>query len=167
MKNEIDLSTKNLLLTEEERIKAYEDWFERMRNEPEYVPYASNNRRVIEVVSYRKIWNEEQIKYLMWTNETVLYSCLKELYCCQTQEEKAIGNTQEHNGIGFNAYDAPFLSAMIKDLNKYGHLTYGQRDKTKRMLQKYSKQLVKLANDKKYNKEVNVVICDEQNLSNE
>lgn len=115
---------------------------------------------MIEVKTYRKIWNEEQIKYLIMTNESVLYSCLKNLYDCQTEEEKATGNTQEDNGIGFNAYDAPFLSAMIKDLKKYGHLTYGQRDKTKQILQKYSKQLVNMANDKKYNKEVNVVISN-------
>ena len=90
---------------------------------------------------------------------------MRKLYDCQTEEEKAVGNTQEDTGVGFNAYDAPFLSAMIKSLNQYGHLTYGQRDKTKRILQKYSKQLVKMANSRKYNKEVNVVINNEQILS--
>ena len=113
---------------------------------------------MIKVIAYRKLWNEEQIKWLIMTNESVLYSCLKNLYDCQTEEEKAIGNTQEENGIGFNAYDAPFLSAMVKDLNKYGHLTYNQRDKTKKILQKYSKQLVKMANSRKYNKEVGITI---------
>ena len=116
---------------------------------------------MIEVKAYRKLWNEEQIKYLMLTKESVLYSCLKNLYDCQTEEEKTIGNTQEDNGVGFNAYDAPFLSAMVKDLNKYGHLTYGQRERTKQILQKYSKQLVRMANNKKYNHEVNVVINNE------
>lgn len=115
---------------------------------------------MIEVKAYRKIWNEEQIKWLIISNESVLYSCLRKLYDCQTEEEKAIGNTQEHNGIGFNAYDAPFLSAMIKDLNKYGNLTYGQREKTKMILQKYSKQLAKMANNPKYSKEVNVVVSN-------
>lgn len=118
---------------------------------------------MIEVKAYRKIWNEDQIKYLILTNESVLYSCLKNLYDCQTEEEKAIGNTQEENGIGFNAYDAPFLSAMIKDLDKYGHLTYGQREKTKHILQKYSKQLVKMANSRKYNKEVGIIIGERVN----
>lgn len=117
---------------------------------------------MIKVIAYRKIWNEEQMKYLILTNESVLYSCLKKLYDCQTEEEKSVGNTQEHNGIGFNAYDAPFLSAMMKDLNKYNHLTYGQREKTKKILQKYSKQLVKMANSQKYNKEVNVVISNDE-----
>lgn len=120
---------------------------------------------MIEVKAYRKLWNEDQIKYFIKTNTSVLYSCLRELYNCQTDEEKINGNTSEENGIGFNAYDAPFLSAMIKDLNKYGHLTYGQREKTKQMILKYSKQLVKMANSRKYNKEVNVVINNEQTLS--
>ena len=117
---------------------------------------------MIEVQAYRRIWNEDQIKYLMLTNAYVLYSCLENLYDCQTEEEKAVGNTQVDNGIGFNAYDAPFLSAMIKDLKKYGHLTFTQRDKTRKMLEKYSKQLVKMANDKRYNKEVNVVISNDE-----
>lgn len=86
---------------------------------------------MIEVKAYRKLWNEDQIKYFIKTNTSVLYSCLRELYNCQTEEEKVNGNTQEENGIGFNAYDAPFLSAMIKDLNKYGHLTNGQKEKNK------------------------------------
>ena len=115
---------------------------------------------MIKVKAYRNLWNEEQIKYLILTKESVLYSCLENLYNCQTEEEKVAGNTQEENGIGFNAYDAPFLSAMIKDLKKYGHLTYGQREKTKQILQKYAKQLVKMANSKKYNKPVDVVISN-------
>lgn len=117
---------------------------------------------MIEVKAYRKLWNEDQIKYLILTNESVLYSCLRNLYDCQTEEEKSVGNTQEENGVGFNAYDAPFLSAMIKDLDKYGHLTYKQREKTKYILQKYSKQLVKMANSRKYNKEVGIIIGENE-----
>lgn len=109
---------------------------------------------MITIKYVRKLWNEEQIKYWINRSDEVLYLALRALYGCQTDQEKLDGNTSEENGVGFNAYDAPFLSAMIKDLDKWGHLTKGQKEKTRPMIMKYSKQLVKLANDKKYNKEV-------------
>ena len=85
---------------------------------------------MLEITAYQKIWNEEQIKYLIQTNRQVLYKSLLVLYDKQTDTEKVNGNTSEHNGIGFNAYDAPFLCAMVKSYNKWGSLTYDQRQKT-------------------------------------
>ena len=102
----------------------------------------------------RKYWTEEEMKNIISKSNKALYNCLRQLYDQQTDEEKNVGNTQEHNGVGFNAYDAPFLSAMIKSLDQYGHLTNGQLEKTRPLLMKYSKQLVVLANNKKYNKPV-------------
>lgn len=109
---------------------------------------------MIIITEARKYWTEEEIKNKIDESDKALYQCLRILYNQQTDEEKAVGNTQEHNGIGFNAYDAPYLSAMIKSLDKWGHLTNGQKEKTRPLIKKYSKQLAKLANDKKYNKPV-------------
>ena len=111
---------------------------------------------MIQIKYVRKLLNEEQIRYWINKSDEVLYLALKELYNCQTEEEKFVGNTSEHNGIGFNPYDAPFLSAMVVSLNQYGHLTKGQKEKTRPMILKYSKQLTNIANDKKFNKEVMV-----------
>lgn len=105
-----------------------------------------------------KIWAEDDIARLIQNNEKVLYSSLKHLYDCQTDAEKSVGNTQEHNGVGFSAYDAPFLSAMVKSLEKWGHLTNGQKEKTIPILVKYRKQITKLANEyeaKKYERKTN------------
>lgn len=103
------------------------------------------------VTEKKKVWTEEQIKYLIQTNDKVLYGALRHLYGFQTEPERETGNTQESNGVGFNAYDAPFLSAMYRDLQKYGHLTNGQKEKTRKMIIKYNKQLTKIAN-KAYSK---------------
>lgn len=109
---------------------------------------------MIDIKYARKIWTEDEIKEKIDKYDKVVYSCLFQLYNQQTESEKAVGNTQEHNGVGFNAYDAPFLCAMVKSYNEWGHLTKGQLEKTRPLLKKYAKQLVKLANNKKYNKPV-------------
>lgn len=75
---------------------------------------------MIKITAYRKLWTEEEIKESMLKSDKALYTCLRKLYECQTDLEKCNGNTSEHNGIGFNAYDAPYLSAMIKSLDKWG-----------------------------------------------
>lgn len=108
---------------------------------------------MIVITKVRNYWTEEQIKYFL-NIPCVLEKALLALWDEQTDDEKNSGITKEHNGKGFNAYDAPFLSAMVKSLKQYGHLTKGQREKTTRILSKYSKQLTVLANDRKYNKEV-------------
>lgn len=99
-----------------------------------------------DVTEKKKIWTEEQIKYLIQTNDEVLYRALRKLYGYQTEIERQAGNTQESNGVGFNAYDAPFLSSIYKSLEQYGHLTNGQKQKTRYALLKYNKQLTRIAN---------------------
>ena len=94
----------------------------------------------------KRVWREEEVVYYILNNDKSLYGALRKLYDCQTDKEKESGNTQEHNGIGFNAYDAPYLSAMVKSLNEWGKLTNGQKEKTRQILVKYRKQLTNLAN---------------------
>lgn len=109
---------------------------------------------MIDIKYVRNIWTEEQIKWYIENNEQVLYKALMALYNNQTDEEKAIGNTQVNNGVGFNAFDAPFLCAVSRSYLQYGHLTNGQKESTIPKLLKYTKQLTQIANSKKYNKEV-------------
>lgn len=107
---------------------------------------------MIEITGVRKIWTEEEIKNVLKTNEEFLYHALMFLYNQQTETEKYNGNTSEHNGVGFNAYDAPYLSAIARSYIQYGHLTKGQKEKTIPLIMKYSKQLMKEANSAKYRK---------------
>lgn len=112
-----------------------------------------------------KVWNKEEIINLIEKYDWVLYNSLIALYKCQTEEEKINGNTSEHNGIGFNAVDAPYLCAMFKSLNKYGHLTNGQKEKTRKIILKYSKQITMLANEHEKKKDLKRQI-DELNGDN-
>ena len=109
---------------------------------------------MIELTGYRIIWTEEQIRNYVKNNEEFLYHALMFLYNQQTDIEKENGNTSEHNGVGFNAYDAPFLSAIARSYIQYGHLTKGQKEKTIPLILKYSKQLLKEANSSKYRRSV-------------
>lgn len=94
----------------------------------------------------KRVWTEEEIKELVQTNDTVLYGALKKLYACQTADEQNTKETKEHNGVGFNGFDAEFLSSVAEFLLKRGFLTEKQKMYTRRKLVKYNKQLTKLAN---------------------
>ena len=94
----------------------------------------------------KKVWTEDEIKDLVQTNDKVLYGALKQLYACQTADEKSSGETRICNGAGFNGSDARILSSMAEFLKKTGFLTPKQRVIVRRKLVKYNKQLTKLAN---------------------
>jgi hypothetical protein len=93
-----------------------------------------------------KTWTNDEIKELVQTNDKVLYGALKNLYACQTSDEKAAGQTHEVNGKGFNGVDAPILSSFCEFLNKTGFLTPKQKIIARKKLIKYTKQLTALAN---------------------
>lgn len=92
------------------------------------------------------LWTEEEVMSLLETNDKVLYGALKHLYTCQTEDEKNAGATQDHNGVGFNAYDADFLTSVCKQLLDRGTLSPKQKEVARKKLKKYKKQLVALAN---------------------
>lgn len=93
-----------------------------------------------------KVWTEQEIRDLIQTNDTVLYGALKKLYACQTADEQDSQETKEHNGVGFNGVDAPFLSNVAEFLLKKGFLTDKQKFYVRKKLVKYNKQLTRLAN---------------------
>ena len=93
-----------------------------------------------------RVWTEEEIKNLVQTNDKVLYGALKKLYECQTVDEQQIGETKEHNGVGFNGVDSKFLSSVSEFLIHRGFLTEKQKVATRKRLIKYNKQLTRLAN---------------------
>lgn len=93
-----------------------------------------------------KTWTAEEIKTLVQTNDKVLYGALKKLYACQTADERAAGETNHNNGVGFNGVDAPILSSFCEFLNKTGFLTPKQKIIARKKLVKYNKQLTVLAN---------------------
>lgn len=94
----------------------------------------------------KRVWTADEIKEMVQTNDKVLYGALKKLYACQTADEQAVGETKEHNGVGFNGLDAQFLSSTAEFLKKTGFLTDKQKIVVRKKLVKYTKQLTRLAN---------------------
>lgn len=93
-----------------------------------------------------RVWTEDEIKILVQTNDKVLYGALKRLYAEQTADEQSAGETQHHNGAGFNGADSRFLSSVSEFLLKNGFLTNKQKIVVRKKLVKYNRQLTRLAN---------------------
>lgn len=93
-----------------------------------------------------KVWTAEEIQEWLDKDDRVVASALYRLYECQTTEEQQGAETTEHNGQGFNAYDAPLLTSFTEDALRRGYLTPAQAALARKRLKKYIKQLVFLAN---------------------
>lgn len=93
-----------------------------------------------------RVWTEEEVKYLIQVNDKVLYGALKHIYACQTEDEKRSDSTREHNGVGFNSFDAEFMTSICKQLEQRGTLSEKQKAVARKKLVKYNKQLTRLAN---------------------
>lgn len=93
-----------------------------------------------------KEWTVDEIKSLLETNDTFVIRSLLKLYSYQTEAEQNDDETTEHNGLGFNSYDAKALSGMTKTLMKNLIISKSQVKYARTKLMKYSKQLTKIAN---------------------
>ena len=94
----------------------------------------------------KRVWTEDEIKHLVQTNDKVLYGALKNLYNCQTSDEKTCEHTSHQNGAGFNKVDAQVLTSITEFLIKTGFLTSKQKELVRKKLVKYTGQLTRLAN---------------------
>lgn len=93
-----------------------------------------------------RIWKEDEIRELVQKNDKVLCKALMKLYSYQTAGEKSLNSTHEYNGVGFNRFDAKFLTSVCKWYEEKGFLTEGQKTAVRSTLRKYTKQLTKIAN---------------------
>ena len=62
------------------------------------------------------------------------------VYGNQTGTEKAEGETKRENGIGFNKFDAPVLTAIAADYESHGWITSDQLREVSRRIRKYHAQ---------------------------
>jgi hypothetical protein len=90
-----------------------------------------------------KVWRQADILDLLERNDAAVVRGLKLIYARQTAGEQASLSTREHNGRGFTALDAPFLSDIARKLPRYNdHMTPRQMFKVRLKLKKYWKQLL-------------------------
>lgn len=94
----------------------------------------------------KKVWTKEEIWEKIQNNDKVMYRALVRLYDLQTEDEKVSKETKEHNGQGFNGYDAEIMSSFAEFYKKTGFLTPKQKVIARKKLKKYTKQLTNIAN---------------------
>lgn len=66
----------------------------------------------------------------------------------QTNDEQRTNSTNNNNSMGFNGLDAEFGSSLAKAILKYGKLTPNQAPHARRIIGKYWKQLIEVAEAK-------------------
>lgn len=94
-----------------------------------------------------KVWTEDDIRDLLANNDRAVTRAVVALYKRQTTSEKASAITQEANGVGFNAYDARYLTWCAEwVMNTRRYMNAKHTEKARRMVMKYTRQLVDIAN---------------------
>ena len=94
----------------------------------------------------RKIWSKDEIRENMQSSDKWLIRGLLAIYKGQTETEQEQFQTIEHNGIGFNGFDAEFLTSVAQQVLERRTLTANQVSAVRRAMLKYSGQLAKIAN---------------------
>jgi hypothetical protein len=67
----------------------------------------------------------------------------------QTTTEQAVNQTTQHNDVGFNGVDAPFLSSLAKQYLERGTLSPKQMVHLHRKIVKYAGQILEVADKEK------------------
>lgn len=90
-------------------------------------------------------WNKDNIQKMLDENDRAVCRALVAIYERQTEHEKCIGQTREHNGIGFSAFDAEFLSSLAEQVKTRGTLSPRQLELARKKIKSYWRQLVEIA----------------------
>ena len=93
-----------------------------------------------------KIWTVEEIKDLVLNNDRAVVKGVVRIFELQTYTEQNSENTINHNGVGFGAFDAAFLSSLAKQVKNGRTLTDNQIKFARPKIAKYAKQLTRIAN---------------------
>jgi len=67
-----------------------------------------------------KVWDKDAIVALLNANPKAVARALLVIYANQTADERRIGETVEHNGIGFSGKDSEFLSDVAVKWQRWG-----------------------------------------------
>ena len=94
----------------------------------------------------QKIWTVEEVKVLLAESDKAVARAILAIYNRQTEDEKAIKETSESNGVGYNGVDANFMSSLAQFYQAKGFLTAGQVKYGRKAIMKYAGQLTTIAN---------------------
>ena len=85
------------------------------------------------------------LKKMLSVNATWALRALEVVYSNQTADEQMIQNTSELNGEGFTGTDGQFGSSLAQGVEKYGRLSDKQMKFVFKMMPKYWKQVLAVA----------------------
>lgn len=97
-------------------------------------------------MNHERIWTIAEIKDLLDRNDKMVCRSLVQMYNKQTEAEKVQLETHDNNKVGFNAYDARFGTAMALLVKEGKELSPKQIEASRKMLTKYARQLMLVAN---------------------
>ncbi len=87
------------------------------------------------------------IKEKLGTNHQWAIKGLLRIYANQTEDEKVIEETREHNGIGFTGADANILSSFAKQISEKNRvMSEKQMNLIFKKMPKYARQLESVSN---------------------
>jgi len=98
----------------------------------------------------RRAWTKEAIQEMLAARDRAVERGLLAIYRLQTDQERGAQETLEHNGVGFNAFDAKAMTVQAQYLLRFGSLTPGRISLVRERLMKYAGQLARIANQKEY-----------------
>jgi len=97
----------------------------------------------------REKWTKEEIKKILIDDKKQLRKALLLLYeQNQTDKEKELGRSKGKNSVGFDARDSYILSELAEKFKHNTFITNRQWEELNSRIQKYAKQLTKIANEK-------------------
>ena len=99
----------------------------------------------------KKNWTVEEILEKLRTDDRWVIRGLLALYNNQSYDEVKDRSTHLLNKVGFNAFDADFLTGMVERYKDGKYFTEKQMMVIRKRILKYSKQLTKIANEKARN----------------
>lgn len=96
-------------------------------------------------------WTAEEVLDRLERSDVFVERSLLYLNGEQTEDERKNHTTIEANGVGFNAFDAEFLTSLAEQVEDSSYpegrrLSRRQRDVARKRLRKYVRQLVERAN---------------------
>lgn len=103
----------------------------------------------------KKVWTQVEILGLLVDESTLgdkaVCRAVLAIYSRQTEHERQVGSTVEHNGIGFNGADSSILSSFAEQIKRRSKrpgcpLSPKQMFIARTRIQKYTRQLAEIAN---------------------
>lgn len=97
------------------------------------------------------MWTTAAVADKLAKSDKFVERALTYLLSCQTDSEQNSESTLDDNGIGFNAFDAKFLTSLAQQVNRSTYpagqrLSPRQRECARKSLKKYVGQLTAHAN---------------------